>query len=133
MSNLSRRSRSWATSGDIDATVAQQGQKWTVTVNRPDGKTPIALVATMPGYNVVRRELRPSCGEVETLPPMRLKVLPAVFSVAIEPAETVLQATGDKSLASPAPRIEMDRDGQRPGDEGRGHHLEGQHAGLPCD
>ena len=87
------------TSGRIDATVAQQGQKWTVTVNRPDGKTPIALVATMPGYNVVRRELRPSCGEVETLPPMRLKVLPAVFSVAIEPAETVLQATGDKSLS----------------------------------
>ena len=62
------------------ASVARDGRKWTVKVDEPNGRTAIALVASMPGYNSVRRELQPSPGETRDVP-IRLKPSPAVYSL----------------------------------------------------
>ena len=59
------------------ASLMQDGRKWTITVNRPDGKTAIALVASMAGYDPLRQELVAVPGESRSLPSIRLTPKPA--------------------------------------------------------
>ena len=88
------------------ATVTHEGQEWTVTVNEPDGKKRITLAATKPGYEPLRQDLQPMAGEVRTLPPLRLKASPAVYSVEVEPPAAVLEVSDSKaaSLAHEGPK-----------------------------
>ena len=88
------------------ATVTHEGQEWTVTVNEPDGKKRITLAATKPGYEPLRQDLQPMAGEAHTLPPLRLKASPAVYSVEVEPPAAVLEVSDSKaaSLAHEGPK-----------------------------
>ncbi len=82
------------------ATVTHEGQEWTVTVNEPDGKKRITLAATKPGYEPLRQDLQPMAGEARTLPLLRLKASPAVYSVEVEPPAAVLEVSDSKAAKS---------------------------------
>ncbi len=77
-----------------------QGARRTVTVEAPDGKSPIVLVAAMEGYQSQRHELVPVPGEAQTVT-VQLELLPKPTPV-IKPQPTPPAAPKEPVVAGPA-------------------------------
>jgi formylglycine-generating enzyme required for sulfatase activity/serine/threonine protein kinase len=81
-----------------------QGARRTITVEAPDGKSPIVLVAAMEGYQNQRRELVPVLGETQTVT-VQLELLARPTPV-VNPQPAPPAAPKEPALAGPAPPAE---------------------------
>ena len=70
----------------------------TIRVAEPDGRAKVTVVATLPGYETLVRELQPEPGESRRLA-LRLKALPpsphpAVYAVVVDPPHATVAVAG---------------------------------------
>lgn len=77
-----------------EAVVTKTGSLHTVTVAKPDGETNVELAGKAAGYQPGLLSIRAQPGENKSLSDLRLVPKPAVYTVAVAPAEASLSISG---------------------------------------